>query len=276
MSNRYSPEVPKIHATAIIEGDVTLASDVVVGPWCHLMGTLGPLSVGAGTVLRSRVQLEGPLTIGEHNVFYPNACIACAPQDLGASPDIAGAGVIIGSHNVFREGVTISRPKTDAPGRIGDHNYWMTNSHAGHDCVVGNNCVFANASSLAGHVDVADRVITGGNSGVQQFVRIGRGAFIGGLSGATQDVCPFFMVLTVNHARAVNVIGMRRAGFSTASIDAARWVFATLCRSRMAPKGAMEILKTRADDPIIAEYIAFIESSKRGIVIARGRHEKGE
>lgn len=268
--------MPKIHHTAIIEGDVTLADDVVVGPWCHLLGTLGPLTVGAGTVLRSRVQLEGPLTVGEKNMFYPNNCIACAAQDLGASPDVAGAGVIIGSHNVFREGVTISRPKTDQPGRIGNHNYWMANSHAGHDCIVGNHCVFANACSLGGHVEVADRVITGGNSSVQQFVRIARGAFIGGLSGATQDVCPFFMVLEVNHARTVNVIGMRRAGIPTKSIDAARWAFATLCRSRIPPKAALEVLKTRAGDPIIDEYIAFIESSKRGIVVSRGRHSSGD
>lgn len=238
------------------------------------MGTLGAITIGAGNVLRSRVQLEGPLTIGDGNTFGANVCIGCAPQDLGTPQSFAGAGVIIGSRNVFREGVTISRPKWEKPGRIGNDNYWMTNSHAGHDCIIGNNCIFGNGTLLAGHCEIADRVITGGNAGLQQFVRVARGAFIGGLSAATLDVCPFFMILTVNRARAINVIGMRRAGFSCAAIDAARWAFTTLCHSRLTPKHALEVLRTRAGDPIIDEYIAFIESSKRGIVLARGRHEK--
>ncbi len=272
----YSPSVPTIHPTAIIEGDVTLADDVVIGPWCHLMGTLGAITVGSGTVLRSRVQLEGPLTLGENNTLCANVCLGCAPQDLGTPMSFVGPGVIIGSRNVFREGVTVSRPKWEKPGRIGNDNYWMTNSHAGHDCIIGNNCIFGNGTLFAGHCEIADRVITGGSAGLQQFVRVGRGAFIGGLSAATLDVCPFFMVLTVNHARAINVIGMRRAGIPSASIDAARWAFKTLCHGRMPPKRALEVLRTRAGDPMIDEYISFIESSKRGIVIARGRHEKSQ
>lgn len=268
--------MPTIHPTAIIEGNVTLADDVVVGPWCHLMGTLGPITIGAGTILRARVQLEGPLTIGQKNQFYANTCIGCAPQDLGTPPDFPGKGITIGSNNVFREGVTISRPKMDQPGRIGDSNYWMANSHAGHDCTVGNNCVFANGTLLAGHVDVADRVITGGSAAVHQFVRLGRGCFVSGVAGVFHDVCPFFLVSTTNYAGGLNVIGMRRSGVSSASIDSARWAYATLCRSHLLPKNALEVLRTRAGDPMIDQYISFVESSKRGIVSTRGRRTGSE
>jgi len=272
----YSFAVPTIHPTAIIEGNVTLADDVVIGPWCHLMGTLGPITIGAGTILRSRVQLEGPLTIGQNNQFYANTCIGCAPQDLGTPPDFPGKGIIIGSNNVFREGVTISRPKMELPGRIGDSNYWMANSHAGHDCTMGNNCVLANGTLLAGHVDVADRVITGGSAGVHQFVRLGRGCFISGLAGASYDVCPFFLVTNTNYARGLNIVGMRRSGIPSDSIDAARWAYSTLCRSRMLPKNALEVLRTRAGEPMIDEYISFVESSKRGIVSTHGRQTSSE
>ncbi len=268
--------MPTIHPTAIIEGDVKLDSDVVVGPWCQLSGTLGPITIEAGTVLRARVQLEGPLTIGKNNMIYANSCIGCAPQDLGTPADFRGSGIIIGSNNVFREGVTISRPKLDPPGRIGDNNYWMANSHAGHDCTIGNHTIFANGTLLAGHVDVADRVITGGSAGVHQFVRLGRGCFISGLAGASFDVCPFFLVTNTNYARGLNIVGMRRSGISSAAIDSARWAYSTLCRSRLLPRHALERLRTRAGDPMIDEYIAFVEGSKRGIVNTHGRKTSGE
>ncbi len=266
----------KIHPTSIIEGDVTLAEDVVVGPWCHLLGTLGPITIGPGTVLQARVQLEGPLTIGSNNSIGTNTCIGCAPQDLGTPADFPGKGIIIGSKNVFREGVTISRPKMDQPGRIGDQNYWMANSHAGHDCIVGNNTVFANGTLLAGHVEVADRVMTGGAAGIHQFVRLGRGCFISGLAGASYDVCPFFLVTATNYARGLNIVGMRRSGISSAAIDSARWAYATLCRSRLLPKNALDLLRNRAGDPMIDEYIAFVEGSKRGIVHTHGRRSSAE
>lgn len=263
--------MPKIHPSSIIEGDVTLADDVVVGPWCLLRGTLGPLKVGAGTILRSSVQLEGPLSIGEQNDFYPHSCIGGAPQDLGTSPDTVGPGLLIGDKNVFREGVTISRPKMELPGRIGNSNYWMANSHAGHDCIIGNHCVFGNGTLFGGHVEVADRVICGGGSGVHQFVRIGRGAFLSGNSGATLDVCPFFVVTGVNYAASFNLIGLRRSGASSQTIDTVRWIFRTLCRRRLLPKNALELIRSRAGDPIVDEYIQFIESSKRGITVGHGR-----
>lgn len=267
----YSHRVPTIHPTAIIEGDVTLGEGVVVGPWCLLRGTLGPLVVGANTILRANVHLEGPLTIGQGNDFSPFCSIGCAPQDIGTPQSMAGAGVVIGDSNIFRESVTIARPKWDKPGRIGNSNYWMANSHAGHDCIIGNNCVFGNGSLLAGHVEVADRVITGGGSAVHQFVRVGRGAFISGLSGSVHDVCPYFVITGISYAGSFNLIGLRRSGASHETIDTVRWVFRTVCRSKLLPKRSLEVLRSRAGEPIVDEYIQFIESSKRGIAHAHGR-----
>ncbi len=263
--------MPTIHPTAIVEGDVSLADDVVVGPWCHLRGVLGPLRVGAGTRLRSLVTLEGPLDLGARNDLYPHVCIGGAPQDLGFSPDTPGAGMVIGDDNVFREGVTLHRPKTALQGRIGNNNYWMANSHAGHDCIVGNHCTFANGVLLAGHVEIADRVIIGGNASVHQFARVGRGAMISGMTGVVQDLCPFFLVTEINVAWSVNVVGLRRQGASSATIDTVRWVHQTICRSGLLLKSAVEVLRSRAGDPLVDEYLAFIAASKRGIATARGR-----
>lgn len=263
--------MPKIHQTAIIEGDVRLSPGVKVGPWCVLNGTLGPVSVGSGTVLRANVHLTGPLALGDANDIHPFACIGGAPQDLGTPPDRPGPGLIVGNGNVFREAVTIHRPKLQDPGRIGDSNYFMADSHAGHDCLIGNHNVFGNGTQIAGHVEIADRVITGGLAGIHQFVRVGRGAFISGLAAPTLDVCPFFVVTAINHAGSINVIGLRRSGAPSATIDTVRWVFKTLCRRHLLLKNALEVLRSRSGDPLVDEYIRFIESSKRGIVTSRGR-----
>ena len=267
--------MPKVHPTAVIEGDVRLSPGVVVGPWCLLHGALGTVSVGAGTVLRANVHLTGPLTLGDNNDVYPFVCIGGAPQDIGTSPDTPGPGIVIGNGNVFRESVTIHRPKWKDPGRIGNNNYFMTAAHAGHDCIIGNNNVFANSTLLAGHVEIADKVITGGFAALQQFVRVGRGAFISGLGGTTLDVCPYFLVTGVNYAASINVVGLRRSGASSATIDTVRWVYRTLCRSSLLPAKALDALRSRAGDPIVDEYITFIEGSKRGIVTARGRLTEG-
>ncbi len=263
--------MPRIHPTAVIEGDVKLAPGAVVGPWCVLHGTLGPIAVGAGTLLRANVHLTGPLTIGENNDIYPFAAIGGAPQDLGFSPDTPGAGLIVGDGNVFRESVTIHRPKTKDPGRIGNRNYFMAASHAGHDCIIGNNNVFGNATQIGGHVEIADKVITGGVSAIHQFVRIGRGAFVSGIAGPTLDLCPWFVITGVNYVGSINVVGLRRSGATGATIDTVRWVYKTLCRSGLLPKNALALLRSRQGDPVVDEYIQFVESSKRGIVTARGR-----
>jgi len=265
----------RIHPTAVVLGEVTLAADVEVGPGCVIEGCPGPVTIGAGTRLLHRATVQGPCAIGERNTVYPGAALGFPPQDLGFNPAEPGPGLVIGHDNVFREGVTIHRGKTQAPTRVGSHNYFMVNSHAGHDCVIGDRNIFANGVLLAGHVEVADRVIMGGNATVHQFCRVGRGAMVGGLTGFSLDLPPFFMTTGINIAGSMNIIGMRRSGMSRADIDTVKWVYRVLQRSRLPKEGKLEELRTRAGDPVVDEYIAFVASSKRGIVPGEGTVMRG-
>ena len=263
----------RIHATALLEGDVELAADVVVGPWCRLRG---PISIGSGTHLVASVHLDGPLRLGARNRLFPFATLGQAPQDLGSDPDESGAGLVVGDDNVFRESSSVHRATSrDEPTRVGDANYFMVNAHAGHDCRIGSRCVFANGTLLAGHVEVGDGVVTGGNVAVHQHCRIGRGALISGTMGLNKDLPPFFMLTGGNIAGSINLVGMRRSGMRSAEIDDARWVFKVLYRKGLSPKRAQEELATRADRPIVAEYLAFLAASKRGLVPGVGESRRG-
>lgn len=258
--------MPTVHPTAIIQGDVTLAADCLIGPNCVLDGETGPITVGGGTRLIGNVYLTGPLHIGERNTIYPFACLGFSPQDLKWDPGRPGAGLVVGNGNTFREHVTLHRATSDdKPTTIGSDNYFMASSHAGHDCVVGNNCIFANASMLAGFVQVADRVITGGTAAIHQFVRLGRGVMVSGCVGPVQDVPPFFMVTGINVAGSINIIGLRRSKTPPDVIEDVRWVYKTLYRRGLSLKSAIEVVRERAERPMIREYLEFLESAKRGI-----------
>lgn len=253
----------EIHPTAILEGDIDLADDVVIGPNCVLTG---PITLAPGNRLIGGVWLNGPLTMGESNTCYPGACLGFAPQDYKWDPRKAGAGLAIGSHNIFREGVSIHRATSDeTPTTIGDRNMFMANSHAGHDCRVGSHCVFANSTALGGHVTAGDRAITGGGCMVHQFARLGRGSIMGGSFGVRQDVPPFFMLTEYSAIGSVNVIGMRRSGMPAEDIDDVRWVYKTLYRRGWSLRKALAALEERRERPIVREYIDFIQSSRRGL-----------
>jgi len=267
--------MPRIHPTALILGDVTLAPDVEVGPFCIIEGCPGAVTIGAGTRLLHRASIQGPCVIGEKNILYPGCTLGFPPQDLGFNPAEAGPGMIVGNENVFREGVTIHRGKTQQPTRVGHHNYFMVNSHMGHDGVIGDRCILANGALLAGHVEIGDRVIFGGNATVHQFCRVGRGSFLGGGMGLSLDLPPFFMLTATNIAASLNLIGMRRSGMPSEHIDAVRWVFKILQRSRLQTSAAVALLQQRAGEPIIDEYIAFVKSSKRNIAPAVGKATRG-
>ena len=149
--------MPRVHPTTIIEGDVELADDVEVGPSCVLDGRLGRVIVGEGCRLRGNIYLNGPLTLGPRNTMYPFVCLGFAPQDFKWNPDEGGAGVTIGSGNMFRENVTIHRATSrEVPTTIGDDNFFMSCSHAGHDCHIASHCVLASGAMLGGHVRVDD------------------------------------------------------------------------------------------------------------------------
>ncbi len=263
----------EIHPTATLTGDIQLADDVVIGPWCVLTG---PITIGEGTRLLGNVYLQGPLTLGQRNTIYPFVTLGFSPQDLKWDPDVPGAGLVIGSGNTFREHVTIHRATShETPTIVGDNNYWMVNSHAGHDCRIGNNCIFANGTLLAGFVRVDDRAITGGNVTVHQFCRVGRGTMLSGTCGLTMDLPPLFMLTGGNICGAVNLVGLRRSGMASEDIDMVKWAYRIIYRSGLAPRQIVPALREREDHPIIREYIEFIETSKRGICPARGKPVRG-
>jgi len=270
---RYDPPMPDVHPTAIIDGDVQLAADVRIGPHCVLTG---PITIAAGTRLVGNVYIEGPATIGCDNIVYPFVCLGFAPQHAKYDPRTPGEGIVIGNGNTFRESFTVHRAFTDhGPTRIGDRNLFMANSHVGHDAVVGNDVTMVNCSLLGGHVTVGDRVLIGGIAAAHQFVRVGRVAMVSGLSGPTMDVPPFFITTGVNVCPAPNLVGARRAGLTSDEIEDVRWAYRTLYRRGLSRSSAVDAMRDRADRPIIAEYIDFIESSERGIVSARPRPVRG-
>ena len=269
----YNRAMPKIHPTAIVEGmntgDITLADDVEIGPYCVLRGKI---ELGAGTVLIANVHLQGPLRMGAGNACYPGVAIGFAPQDKGFHHAKDGAGIVIGDANSFREHVTIHRAtRDDRPTRVGDRNFWMACSHAAHDVQVASDCVFANNTLFAGHAEIGDRVVTGGGAGIHQFTRIGRGAMIGGLCGASKDVCPFHTVTATNYVGGYNRIGMRRGGASPSDIEMARTIYGILVRDRKPYAQRVAALEALAGHPIADEYIAFVKASKRGIATRHGR-----
>jgi UDP-N-acetylglucosamine acyltransferase len=265
----------QIHPTAVVLGEVDLDPDVSVGPGCILDGTLGPITIGPGTRLLAHSYLYGPLAIGAANSVYPNVCLGFAPQSVGIDHEHAGLGVTIGDRNRFREGVTIHRAMTDeGPTTVGDDNYLMTNSHAGHDCRVGNHVILASGALLGGHVTVDERVMIGGNTTVHQFCRIGRGAMLSGSVAAAHDVAPFFMLTGIDVVGSINVVGMRRQELPGDQVEDIRWAYKTLYRRKLPASAALKVLRERADRPIVAEYIEFIETSRRGLCASHDQSKR--
>lgn len=255
--------MPNIHPTAILQGDVSLADDVVIGPNCVLEG---PIQVGQGTRLVGNVYLQGPLTIGSKNTIYPFTTIGFAPQWSNSDHDRPGPGTVIGDNNMIRESVTIHRAMGDEhPTRIGNDNYLMVNCHVGHDTSIANNCVLVNGVLVAGHVQMEDRVVVGGNGAIHQHVRVGRGAMISGLTGPTLDVPAWFMVTGLNFASTVNAVGLKRSGMPSSEVAAVKWVYRTLASRRLTRPEMLSALGERGDEPIVSDYIEFIRSSTRGI-----------
>jgi UDP-N-acetylglucosamine acyltransferase len=252
----------RIHPSAVLSGEVELADDVEVGPFCLIDGRV---RIGARTRLIGHVTILGDTAIGADNVIHPNAVIGDEPQDIAYTG--GPRRVQIGDRNVLREGVTIHRGSEHGEITIvGDRNFFMQNAHAAHDCRVGNDTIIAGGALLAGWVEVGDRALVSGNCVVHQYVRIGRLAMMRGLSRTSRDVPPFCIMDLTHTLRGINVVGLRRAGISVTSIRALRDAFKTLFGERRHLRRAVERLEKDAPlAPEVAELVAFIRQTKRGI-----------
>jgi len=253
-----------IHPTAIIDPSAEIGENSEIGPLCVIGANV---TIGAHCVLASHVSVAGPTRIGDSNHFFPFSSIGQRSQDLKykAEPTY----LEIGAHNSFREFCTVNRGTS--PGSktiIGDHNNFLAYSHVAHDCTVGNHVIFSNNGTLAGHVIVEDYAVIGGLSGVHQFCRIGQHAILGGCTKIVQDVPPF-MIADGNPAevRGINQVGLERRGFATEEIRSLREAYRLLCRGNLNVKQACETIRAELpSNPRLAELLAFIEASKRGIV----------
>ncbi|MBT8036631.1 MAG: acyl-ACP--UDP-N-acetylglucosamine O-acyltransferase [Verrucomicrobiae bacterium] len=255
-----------IHPTAIIDPTAKLASDVEVGPFCVVGANV---QIGAGSVLKSHVVIEGHTTIGENNTFFPFAAIGQLTQDL--KYDGEPTALIIGNGNTFRENTTIHRGTTEeVPTRIGNNNLFLAYAHVAHDCLVGNHCILSNNATLGGHSAVGDFAIISGLSGVHQFCQIGEHSLVGGCTKIVQDVPPFTIVdgnpATV---RGLNLIGLQRRGFPKDSRRALKKAYKKLFLSKknnMAELTEELATSEHAEDVHVARLIDFISTSERGVV----------
>ncbi len=255
----------RIDPRAIVHPDAKLGEDVFVGPFC-VVGS--EVSIGDRTSLAAHVVVDGRLSMGPDNVVAPFASLGGPPQDLKYAGE--PTSVTIGAGNRICEYVTVSRGTAGGGGvtRIGDNNLFMAYAHIAHDANVGSRIVFANAATLAGHVEVGDDATVGAFSGIHQFCRVAQHAFVGGYSVVTQDALPW--VLTVGNravSHGVNVVGLKRKGYSRETVDAIKRCYLTLFRSKLLLEEALAKVEAESGSiPEIRYFLDFVRSSKRGVV----------
>jgi len=264
-----------IDASARIEAGAVIGRDVSIGPYC----TIGPhVTVGDGCRLLAHVNLTGHTTIGPRTVIHPFASLGSPPQSFSYRG--GPTKLVVGADCDIREGVTMNTGTEDDRGitQVGDRCFFMVSSHVGHDCTVGNNVVFANNAMLAGHVSIGDYVVFGGGVAVRQFVRIGDGAMIVGLSGVRADVIPWGMVHgPLAHLIGLNVVGMRRRGLSKADVHRVRAAYQALFFGDGEFRARLErVAAEHGADAQVAKIIDFIRAGKRPLTMAVKRNEADE
>lgn len=255
----------RIHPTAIVEAGSQVDESVQIGPYCCVGANVVLMK---DVVLHSHVVVAGRTTVGAGTRIFPFSSIGHAPQDLKYHGELSA--LEIGANNTIREHVTMN-PGTEGGGmltRIGDNCLFMVNAHVAHDCRIGNHVIMVNNATLGGHVTIDDWAILGGLSAVHQFVRIGRHAMIGGMSGVENDVIPYGSVLG-NRARlsGLNIVGLKRRDFSREVVHALRNAYRLL----FAQEGTMaerleDVAEIFHDNEPVMEIVNFVRAeSQRGI-----------
>jgi UDP-N-acetylglucosamine acyltransferase len=255
----------QIHPAAVISPHAEIGSGCVVGPYAIIGDNV---VLGSNVRIDSHCVIDGRVRIGDETHVYPFVSIGLPPQDLKFAGEETETE--IGKRTRIREFVTIHRGTTGGGGitKIGDDCFLMAQAHVAHDCLIGNGVIMANAATLAGHVIVEDGANIGAYSGVHQFCRIGREAYVGGYSVVVKDALPF--ALTVgNHAKCygLNKVGVRRRGYSRETIAALHHAFHLLLSAKLNTTQAIERMRAKiTNSPEVTELIRFVESSQRGVV----------
>jgi len=255
-----------VHPTAIVDPKARLAEGVKVGPYC----VIGPdVVIGRDTELKAMVQVEGLTEIGEANVLYGPCHIGFPPQDLKYKGE--PTRLTIGHRNMIREYATFHRGTPGGGGHttVGSDGLFMAYCHVAHDCHVGDHVIFANAGTLAGHVDVGDWANIGAFSAIHQFCRVGRHAFLGGFTVATQDALPYVKTVGGRPAKAygINTLGLKRKNFPESTIENLQKLFKLLFRSEHLLNDALKLAETAVKlDEHTAYFLEFVRTAKRGVV----------
>lgn len=263
----------RIDPLAQVHPAAQIADDVEIGPYC----VVGPQVVlGPGCRLIAQVHVTGHTAIGAGTVVYPQAVLGTPPQSFkyggGATRLVVGAACTI------REGVTMNTGTEEGGGltQVGDHGFFMAYSHIAHDCRVGNHVVFANNATLAGHCEIGDHVFIAGVSALHQFTRVGSGAMIGGMTGIRGDVIPFGLAEgRPGRLVGINVIGMKRRGYSAEARAAARRAYLMLFREA----GSLEERLARTEsalggEPVVADILAFIRARGKRALCRAGEPDE--
>lgn len=254
-----------IHPSAIVHPGAYLGTGVAVGPFAIIEDCV---HIGDETIIDAGAQIKRFTTLGAKNHVHSMACVGGEPQDLKFGGE--ESTLVIGDRNRIREFSTIHRGTEGGGGvtRVGSDNLMMAYSHIAHDCMVGDNNVLANAATLAGHVTVGNEVVVGGLSAVHQFVNIGDFAFIGGKTGVAQDVPPFMLAVGERATlRGLNLIGLRRHGFSSEEISALKSAYKLIWRSNQERNEVMQQVETELGNfQQVMKLLDFIRSSKRGTI----------
>ena len=265
-----------VHPSAVVGNEVELGDGCQIGPYCVLTGRV---RLGENVRLISHVHIQGPVEIGANTRVHPFTSIGFTPQDVKWKDDHVTAGVRIGRDTQIRENVTLhAASKPDAPTSAGDRCFVMVGCHLGHDARIGNDVVLVNNVLLAGHSEVADKVTIGGGVAVHQFCRIGRLAFISGMTPVSMDVPPFCLSAERNRIHGINLVGLRRNGIPRDQITLIRRAFRKAFRPTLPRKEQIAVLEEIGrESPFVLEMAEFVRTSRRSISAGtrRGEHLPG-
>jgi UDP-N-acetylglucosamine acyltransferase len=253
----------KVHPTAIVDPAARIGTGAKIGPF----SIVGPqVTIAEKTTVQSHVVIEGKVEIGNGNLIGHGAVIGAPPQDVAFSPE-RKTKVEIGNNNIIREYCTIHRGTAEGSStKIGDNNFLMAGAHIGHNCVIGNNVIIANNCLLAGFVRVDDSAFLGGASTFHQFMHIGRLVMVQGSSAFGKDLPPFVIAAERNHVFGLNVVGLRRAGFTAKERKEIKAAFKLVYLSGLNISQVLEKAAMMKVGAVAREFLDFVANAKkRGI-----------